>query len=110
MAKIAKQINDTDNVMIGLSDFAAGEEVKLKCKGKEIAYRCNQDIPFGHKIALSDIKKGERIIKYGEPIGSATQDIHKGDWVHTHNVKDDYKVLDKEDKPLPGQEGMGTAD
>jgi altronate dehydratase len=103
MLKIAKRINDNDNVMIALSDLVAGEEVKLKYKGNEIAYKCNQDIPFGHKIALSDIKKGEMIIKYGSPIGSATQDIQKGDWVHTHNVKDDYKVLDKEGKPLPGQ-------
>jgi altronate dehydratase len=104
MVKIAKRINDKDNIMIALADFAAGEEVKLKAKDGEVSYRCNQAVPFGHKIALAEIKKGGNVIKYGEPIGSATQDIHKGDWVHTHNVKDDYKVLDKDGKPLPGQE------
>lgn len=31
----------------------------------------------GHKIALNDIKKGENIIKYGYPIGHATEDIKK---------------------------------
>ena len=41
----------------------------------------------GHKYALEDIKKGENIIKYGNPIGHATEDIKKGDHVHTHNVK-----------------------
>lgn len=41
----------------------------------------------GHKIALCDIKKGENIIKYGYPIGYATENISKGDHVHTHNVK-----------------------
>lgn len=41
----------------------------------------------GHKVALTDIKKGEDIIKYGYPIGHATEDIKKGDHVHTHNVK-----------------------
>lgn len=41
----------------------------------------------GHKYALVDIKKGENIIKYGNPIGHATQDIKKGEHVHTHNVK-----------------------
>ena len=41
----------------------------------------------GHKIALNDIKKGENIIKYGYPIGHATEDIKKGDHVHTHNIK-----------------------
>lgn len=41
----------------------------------------------GHKYALSDIKKGENIIKYANPIGHATKDIKKGEHVHTHNMK-----------------------
>ncbi|MBO4323544.1 MAG: UxaA family hydrolase, partial [Clostridia bacterium] len=45
------------------------------------------NIPAGHKFALKDIKKGECVIKYGEIIGRAKEDIKKGDWVHTHNVK-----------------------
>lgn len=47
----------------------------------------NERIPAGHKYALCDIPKGEYVIKYGEIIGRATQDIAKGEWVHTHNVK-----------------------
>ena len=41
----------------------------------------------GHKYALSDIKAGENVIKYGSPIGHATCDISSGEHVHTHNVK-----------------------
>lgn len=41
----------------------------------------------GHKYALRDIAKGENIIKYANPIGHATEDIRKGDHVHTHNMK-----------------------
>ena len=41
----------------------------------------------GHKYALRDIKAGENIIKYGNPIGHATEDIKAGEHVHTHNVK-----------------------
>ena len=41
----------------------------------------------GHKYALRDIKCGEDIIKYGNPIGHAICDINKGEHVHTHNVK-----------------------
>ena len=41
----------------------------------------------GHKYALRDIKCGEDIIKYGNPIGHAVCDIKKGEHVHTHNVK-----------------------
>ena len=55
------QINRLDNVDINLAD--------------------------GHKYALRDIKKGEDIIKYGNPIGHATEDIKAGEHVHTHNVK-----------------------
>ena len=41
----------------------------------------------GHKYALRDIKCGEDIIKYGNPIGHAICDIKEGEHVHTHNVK-----------------------
>ena len=47
----------------------------------------NDKIPAGHKFALCDIAKGDYVIKYGEIIGKATQDIPEGEWVHTHNVK-----------------------
>ncbi len=45
----------------------------------------------GHKYALFDIKKGENIIKYGNPIGHATEDIKKGDHIHSHNMKTNLK-------------------
>ena len=47
----------------------------------------DEKIPAGHKYALQAIDKGEYLVKYGEIIGRATQDIAVGDWVHTHNVK-----------------------
>lgn len=45
------------------------------------------NIDDGHKYARFDIAKGENIIKYGQPIGHATEDIKSGEHVHTHNVK-----------------------
>ena len=104
MAKYAKLIDEKDNVATAVADCVAGDELTVRFKGKETTYTCNHDMPFGHKIAIVDIRKEEKITKYGEAIGSASQDIKKGDWVHTHNVKDDYKVLDKQGNPLPGQE------
>jgi len=104
MAKYAKLINENDNVVTAVSDIQAGEEITVRFEGRETRYRCNQNLPFGHKMAVDDIKLGNKIIKYGQAIGSASQDIKQGDWVHTHNVKDDYKVLDKDGKPFPGQE------
>ena len=44
-------------------------------------------IPIGHKIALTDIKKGDTVRKYGQDIGKAVADIAKGEHVHVHNLK-----------------------
>ncbi len=41
----------------------------------------------GHKYALRDIRKGENIMKYGNPIGYAVCDIKEGEHVHSHNLK-----------------------
>ncbi len=41
----------------------------------------------GHKYALCDIPMGDNIIKYGCPIGHATETIKKGEHIHTHNTK-----------------------
>lgn len=41
----------------------------------------------GHKYALTDIAKGEKVIKYSYPIGTASKDIHEGEHIHTHNLK-----------------------
>ena len=45
------------------------------------------NLKTGHKVALYDIEKGADIIKYGYPIGFATEDIKKDDSVHSHNMK-----------------------
>jgi len=45
------------------------------------------DLDNGHKYALREIKKSENVIKYGFPIGHATEDIAVGEHVHSHNIK-----------------------
>lgn len=52
-----------------------------------------EDIPAGHKFALTDIAENENIVKYGFPIGHATLPIPAGSWVHTHNVKTNLSGL-----------------
>jgi len=47
-------------------------------------------VPLGHKIARTDIRAGNKILKYGAPIGVATADIPAGAHVHVHNVRSDY--------------------
>ena len=46
----------------------------------------------GHKTALTDIKEGESIIKYGFPIGHATKDIKRGAGAY-HNLKTNLEVV-----------------
>jgi galactarate dehydratase len=41
-----------------------------------------ENIPIGHKVALSDIPEGEDIIRYGQTIGYAKRMIHRGDWIN----------------------------
>lgn len=42
-------------------------------------------VPNGHKISNQSITKGQRVIKFGQIIGVATQDIESGAHLHTHN-------------------------
>jgi altronate dehydratase small subunit len=48
------------------------------------------DIPVGFKVARRAICAGEKIVKWGAPIGSATRGIAAGEVVHLHNMKSDY--------------------
>jgi len=50
------------------------------------AIRVPVDVPAGHKVALAEVRVGAAVRKYGQPIGVATQDIHVGDHVHSHNL------------------------
>lgn len=54
-----------------------------------IAMQDLDDIQAGHKVALRDLSTGEVVIKFGQAIGVATQDIVAGDHVHVHNLSAD---------------------
>jgi altronate hydrolase len=77
------KINPTDNVIIALKDFLAGDTISIDQKELKIV----NAIPKGHKIALISIDENENIIKYGTPIGHATQSILAGEHVHIQNIK-----------------------
>lgn len=87
MLKLAVVANEKDNVATAVKDLRKGEEILLDINGKEMKVVLNEDIPFGHKFAIADIKKGGDIIKYAEEIGIATREIKKGDYVHVHNIE-----------------------
>ena len=76
-------IDKVDNVATALVPIIEGN-VSVLGEALISGLEAIQEIPVGHKIALFDIKSGEKIIKYGVVIGKATTNIKKGTWVHLH--------------------------
>ena len=90
--KFAKVISEKDNVATCVADVKAGENVKVHFNGEYAEYTALEDIPFGHKIAIKPVKKGEKVFKYGVEIGEMSEDVSVGGWIHCHNCIDDYVV------------------
>lgn len=77
------KMNARDTVAVALRPIEAGETVEID----GVTVTTSQEIPRGHKIALTDFAAGAVITKYGYPIGHAITDIFRGEHVHTHNLK-----------------------
>ncbi|WP_203333665.1 UxaA family hydrolase [Planococcus beigongshangi] len=88
----ALMLNSMDNVAVALENLKAGESISIQ--GKEGLVKVFKSIPYGHKIAVHPILKDEKVIKYGECMGIATETIPVGHHVHVSNVRG----LNKEDK------------
>ena len=71
-------IHPDDNVAVALEELQPGPVGN---------YTLRESIPRGHKFAIKPISRGEQVIKYGLPIGTATTDIQAGSHVHIHNLR-----------------------
>ena len=90
MVKKAIIIGKKDNVATALENINKGDTVVVIMSDSEnnlIKLIAKEKVPFGHKISLMDIRKGESLVKYNSIIGLATSFIAKGDYVHVHNVE-----------------------
>lgn len=76
----------TDTVAVARCSIVAGVEVEIRGQTVTVA----QAFSMGHKIAIRAMSKGDKVLKYGVSIGSATQAISVGDHVHLHNMQSDY--------------------
>jgi len=54
---------------------------------KMIGLQARQDIPIGHKVALTDMSPGDTVIKYGIDMGRVVAPIAAGQHAHVHNIK-----------------------
>lgn len=92
------QINPADDVAVAIVTLPAGQEIILN----GINLKLNEEIPAGHKFALKDFAVGEDVIKYGYPIGHATEAKRQGDWMNENNIKTNLAgLLDYTYNPAP---------
>lgn len=77
------QIHPDDTVAVALDSIKAGSSVSVA--GMRMVVLAN--IPFGHKVAIREMKADDWVIKYGEKIGVANRSINRGEYVHTHNLE-----------------------
>ena len=80
-------VTKEDDVAIVVRDVAAGEAVSVHRGAEILQITAVTVIPSGHKIALRDFKRDDRVLKYGEIIGCASANIPAGAHVHVHNLE-----------------------
>ena len=85
-ARRALRLANKDNVATGLEDIESGAVVLVRLGKDSEEITALEEVPFGFKMAVTDIPQEAPVIKYGEPIGVASRDIKKGQMVHVHNI------------------------
>ena len=82
----AISLDRADNVATVLRALGPGDLARVRCGADLAEIEVKEQVAFGHKLALRDIGAGSEVMKYGTPIGRATQHIGAGSHVHVHNL------------------------
>ena len=87
-SNLALKVDPRDNVATFFAqEITDGAQVEVRDpSGQRQTFSVIGTVPYGHKIALTDIPKGDPIIKYGHIIGAASRPIQTGEYVHIHNL------------------------
>ena len=83
LTKLAILLHPADNVAIARQTIPADTSLE----DGEQKWLTRQEIPSGHKLARAILSTGQPVMRYGQVIGFASQDIQPGDWVHAHNLE-----------------------
>jgi (2R)-sulfolactate sulfo-lyase subunit alpha len=78
-----------DDVGVAVIDLKKGASAgAVTLEGKPAGrVKLRDRVPLGHKVAMRDLAKDAKVIKYGREIGKAVKPIAKGAHVHIHNLK-----------------------
>ncbi len=79
-------LNGMDNVATLIDEGVTGDTANRSGVGQG-SVKLTTDVPYGHKLAISQISAGDEVLKYGQIIGRATANIAVGEHVHVHNVE-----------------------
>ena len=79
-------LHPDDNILVCVKQIHHGDVLTID--GEKITSQI--DIAVGHKIARAELKAGDKVYRYGAPIGSMTEAAGQGEHVHMHNMKSDY--------------------
>ena len=85
-AQAVLKLDSADNVAVALRTLKVGEVLTASSSDGDMELEVAERIMKGHKVALCDLPKGERIIKYAQMIGVASEAIKAGEHVHSHNL------------------------
>jgi altronate hydrolase len=77
------KIHPDDNVLVALSDLAAGTEISFE----QNTIILQQNIPAKHKFFIYDMQQGDEVMMYGTLVGKVQMALPKGSLMTTGNTK-----------------------
>ena len=84
-------VHDEDDSVgvVVVEGVSAGDDLDgwIMDQQRGVQIQATDDIPIGHKVAITDLAQDDTVIKYGVDIGRVVSPISAGEHVHVHNVK-----------------------
>lgn len=97
------KVHEIDNTAIIVNDGGLPKGTVFSC-----GLVLEEDVPQGHKVALTDLNQGDEIVRYGEVIGFADETIKRGSWIREALVRmpappalDDLPLANRVPQPRP---------